>query len=108
MKVNKIDKPGKVYVVTRKTKAGSMGTSSGAKVRDILRRVVCCRLFVCVSSGSGGTYARCCSVAVFLNVHDVFHLRICFQGGKLKFVDRRLRNDTRALKRKEKRGPKRK
>lgn len=53
MKINKIDKPGKVYVVTRKTKAGSMGTSTGSK-------------------------------------------------GKLKFVDRRLRNDTRAMKRNEK------
>eukprot|EP00598_Pedospumella_elongata_P007719 CAMPEP_0184985432 /NCGR_PEP_ID=MMETSP1098-20130426/14107_1 /TAXON_ID=89044 /ORGANISM="Spumella elongata, Strain CCAP 955/1" /LENGTH=988 /DNA_ID=CAMNT_0027509517 /DNA_START=56 /DNA_END=3022 /DNA_ORIENTATION=+ len=59
MKANKIDKPGKVYVVTRKTSTGSTGTSSGAK-------------------------------------------------GKMKFVDKRLRCDTRALKRKEKRGPKRK
>jgi hypothetical protein len=33
MKANKVEKPGKVYVVTRKTKAGSMGTSSGSKVR---------------------------------------------------------------------------
>lgn len=60
MKANKIDKPGKQYVVTRKTKAGSMGMSSGNS------------------------------------------------KGKLKFVDRRLRCDTKAQKRKEKRGPKRK
>lgn len=59
MKANKIDKPGKQYVVTRKTKAGSMGTTSGSK-------------------------------------------------GRLKFVDKRLRCDTKALKRKEKRGPKKK
>lgn len=59
MKANKIEKPSKVYVVTRKTKSGSMGTSSGAK-------------------------------------------------GKMKFVDKRLRCDTRAMKRKEKRGPKKK
>jgi acetyl-CoA carboxylase beta subunit len=58
MKVNKIDKPGKVYVVTRKTKAGSMGTSSGAKVRDILRRVVCCRVFVCVYRRAVGARTR--------------------------------------------------
>ena len=32
MKSTKVDKPGKVYVVTRKQKAGSMGTSSGGKV----------------------------------------------------------------------------
>lgn len=32
MRSNKIDKPEKVYVVTRKTKAGSSGTSSGGKV----------------------------------------------------------------------------
>jgi len=32
MRSNKIDKPGKVYVVTRKTKAGSSGTSGGGKV----------------------------------------------------------------------------
>lgn len=31
MKANKIDKPGKVYVVTKKTKAGSSGTASAAK-----------------------------------------------------------------------------
>lgn len=54
-----MDKPGKVYVVTKKTKSGSSGTASGGK-------------------------------------------------GKLKFVDKRMRNDTRALKRKEKRGRKKK
>jgi hypothetical protein len=32
MRSNKIDKPEKVYVVTRKTKAGSSGTSGGGKV----------------------------------------------------------------------------
>jgi hypothetical protein len=32
MKGTKVDKPNKVYVVTHKQKAGSMGTSSGAKV----------------------------------------------------------------------------
>ena len=59
MKANKIDKPGKVYVVTRKTSNGSTGTSSGAK-------------------------------------------------GKMKFVDKRLRNDTRAMKRHEKKKGKKK
>jgi hypothetical protein len=29
---SKVDKPNKVYVVTHKQKAGSMGTSSGGKV----------------------------------------------------------------------------
>ena len=56
MKSQKIDKPSKVYVVTRQTKAGSMGASSGGKVK----------------------------------------------GGKLKFVDKRMRSDTRALKKREK------
>jgi len=32
MRSNKVDKAGKVYVVTRKTKAGSSGTSGGGKV----------------------------------------------------------------------------
>lgn len=36
MRVNKIDKPGKVYVVTKKTKAGSSGTASAAKKVSLL------------------------------------------------------------------------
>lgn len=32
MRTSKIDKPGKVYVVTSKTKQGSVGNSSGGKV----------------------------------------------------------------------------
>jgi AdoMet-dependent rRNA methyltransferase SPB1 len=31
MRTSKVDKPGKVYVVAHKTKAGSVGTSTGAK-----------------------------------------------------------------------------
>lgn len=52
---SKVDKPGKVYVVTRQHKSGSMGTSSGGK-------------------------------------------------GKLKFVDKRMKADTRAVKAKAKKG----
>mmetsp|Transcript_33783 Transcript_33783/g.74392 ORF Transcript_33783/g.74392 Transcript_33783/m.74392 type:complete len:333 (+) Transcript_33783:423-1421(+) len=59
MRSQKTDKPSKVYVVTKKTQSGSMGTSQGGK-------------------------------------------------GKMKFVDKRMRNDTRAQKRNEKRGPKKK
>jgi hypothetical protein len=33
MKANKIDKPSKVYVVTKKTKSGSSGTAGAGKVR---------------------------------------------------------------------------
>lgn len=35
MRTSKIDKPGKVYVVTSKTKQGSVGNSSGGKVRFV-------------------------------------------------------------------------
>lgn len=50
MRTSKIDKPGKVYVVAKKTKQGSVGNSSGGK-------------------------------------------------GKLKFVDKRMKKDAKAMKR---------
>lgn len=38
---NKVEKPGKMYVVTRKTSQGSVGTSTGGKVCIIINLSKC-------------------------------------------------------------------
>ncbi len=69
MRTTKVDKPSKVYVVTKKSKSGSMGTSSGGKVSSF--------------------------VLMFGMKPKLFSSLL---QGQLKFVDKRMKKDSRAMK----------